>query len=153
MQRLFLAGLSLTSLVLVASAPREEHSTEARVPALDGTWVYQYEKYAWVHDGQREKATEYLISEKNGLLTVDPSGTHGYWNGLMFPNPSGNPKRIEIVVKTYFGEHLRQKGIYKIEGDMLTICLSKRDTFRPTDFDYEEHPGECYIVVFKRKGR
>lgn len=76
-----------------------------------------------------------------------------------------NPKSIDVVEgeaddlfdmnefdKRFDDPDERIKGIYSIEGDTLTMCLSPKKTQRPSSFESKAGSG-CILLVFKRKER
>jgi uncharacterized protein (TIGR03067 family) len=58
-----------------------------------------------------------------------------------------NPGEIDIVPPKESSTHV---GIYKIEGDTLTICLAdKNSTERPTKFESPDG-SDIFLVTLKR---
>lgn len=65
-------------------------------------------------------------------------------------DPAKKPAEIDVVINVD-GSGLRWSGIYKLEGDALTICWTqneKQET-RPTDFTSKQGDGRV-LFVYKR---
>jgi uncharacterized protein (TIGR03067 family) len=63
-------------------------------------------------------------------------------NGARKIDPTKNPKEITL---TPDGSNKSLLGIYKLEGDTLTLCFGEK---RPTDFKAKEGPT---LWVLKRE--
>lgn len=56
-----------------------------------------------------------------------------------------SPKTIDLTID---GESTRLMGIYRLEGDRLTLCL-RSDGVRPTEFS-SEGDGPPALTVYQR---
>jgi uncharacterized protein (TIGR03067 family) len=66
-------------------------------------------------------------------------------------DPSKKPKTINNVHETGDQKGKKQFGIYKLEGDKWTVCMSRpgaEEADRPKDFVTKDSP--CVIFVFER---
>src|SRR5262249_17342274 len=63
-------------------------------------------------------------------------------------DPSQSPKAIDMDFVGPLGKQNRRLGIYKLEGDTLTICWVVQAIERPTEFKTSEKAGNLW--VFKR---
>ena len=65
-------------------------------------------------------------------------------------DPAKKPAEIDVVIKVD-SSGLRWSGIYKLEGDTLTICWAQneKDETRPTDFTSKQGDGRV-LFVYKR---
>jgi uncharacterized protein (TIGR03067 family) len=64
-------------------------------------------------------------------------------------DPSKNPKAIDTVALTGRFKGKTQPGIYRLEGDELTLCLPNQEAkVRPTEF---ESPAGSELVVMTLK--
>jgi uncharacterized protein (TIGR03067 family) len=64
-------------------------------------------------------------------------------------DPATNPKQIDLIGTEGENKGKAAQGIYKLDGDILTICYTMPGKERPTGF--ESKPGsEATLVVWKR---
>ncbi len=65
-------------------------------------------------------------------------------------DPSADPKRIDVIPDggRDFGKHVL--GIYKQDGDDLTICMADADAPRPTKFEAGEGT-KWTLMTFRRE--
>ena len=67
--------------------------------------------------------------------------------GKVTTNPKATPAQIDLVIELTSEDRLTIQGIYKIEGDTLTLRSAERGQSRPESF---EGPGKHVRVVLKR---
>ena len=67
-------------------------------------------------------------------------------------DPAKMPRTIDITMKAPGGNQEQKiEGIYKLNGDDLTLCIPQgQNNRRPTEFKAEEGDKQC-LLVFKRK--
>src|SRR5262249_16804926 len=65
-------------------------------------------------------------------------------------DPSADPKAIDVLPDggPAFGKHVL--GIYKQDGDELTVCMADADQPRPTKFEADKGSG-LTLMTFKRE--
>lgn|SRR5262245_2337212 len=65
-------------------------------------------------------------------------------------DPKADPPTVELISDISSENITRREGIYKIEGDTLTMCVAKAKDPRPTKFDSTREDGHT-IYILKRK--
>jgi uncharacterized protein (TIGR03067 family) len=134
-------------LLLVPAAPAQDEAKNKDLKALEGTWtVTSVER-----DGKEDKAlsgatrvhsgTRYTLTPKNG--TAVP--------GMFKIDPGQSPRTIDMTPTAgrYKGKTLL--GIYKLEGDTLTICFAEPGKDRPTEF--VSKPGTGWVLAVHQRGK
>jgi uncharacterized protein (TIGR03067 family) len=105
---------------------------EAAAKELQGTW-----KVTEIHTALGSSAVEEgriipYTFEGNKLITVGPANTKVEIEYRL--DPTKSPKQID---QRFTGGRIGPwiaKGIYKVEGDTLTICYGDPNVARPTEF-------------------
>ena len=133
--------LALFAVLLLLSAPpseREKHQ---------GTWSV----VSFVREG---KATSREIVDSIERIV---EGDHVVWkrNGKSFAgttmklDPATVPASIDLIPDGGPDREKIVRGIYKIEGDILTLCTSDPDKSRPQGFKAGAGSGQT-LMTFRR---
>jgi RNA polymerase sigma factor (sigma-70 family) len=148
---LTLTVVATGTVVWVRQAPADEPPAAAKGEApkdgekIVGTWAY-----ASVEVGGRKVPEEDLkearmVFDAEGKFTANPKGHE--MAGTYELDPTKKPR--EITTKN--GEGRTHLGIYKLDGDSLTICMSEEaGAERPTEFATKEG-SKVVLVVLKRE--
>jgi len=148
MNRLILLAIGLAALADVsggAAAPglKEGKKEESDVQKLEGDWTIE----SWVQFGQPINA-KWTWSFKGEKYTLD-QGTN-LEEGTIKLDPKKKPATIDLAITGGKCAGNDQPGIYKVDGDTLTMCLAwPGTTDRPTAF---ESPADkqWILITFKR---
>lgn len=137
-------GLLLASLLLVAAgADAGKKDREA----MQGDW--HCEKF--VRDGQAasdDEAQALFRSVKGDAFTVFRFRKKGS-AGKFTLDAAKSPKQIDFVFEV--PKAFTMKGIYKLEGDRLTLCYAGPGQERPKAFESKEDSGVSLTVWVKEK--
>ena len=128
---------------LVFADDKADEANKKALAALKGTWKVE----SAVREGEARPAAD-LEKVK---LKVDGESFTINEDGRDMPakikvDSTKKPAEIDLTPD----KQETAKGIYKLEGDKLTICLSKPGTDRPKDFKSEAGSG-TFLVVFKKE--
>ena len=134
------ATISLVLCPLLASPALSADKDE-----LQGTWVLESHE----DDGKkRDDSIGGLLKFSGNNITFESGDKK---NDLPFnyrTDKSKSPKHIDLTFKNLDGKDVIDAlGIYKIEGDALTICMGTKRGLRPTEFDSKQG----VLMVHKRK--
>jgi uncharacterized protein (TIGR03067 family) len=133
----------LLALALGAPAPKADAKPPADEHPLMGEWVVESEVYSGKPKNVSKRAGVILTSDRWKIKIK------GETESCLSVDPKKDPPTIDVWVPVQGDEEesrSRCKGIYKLEGDTLTICYSYKD--RPTKF---ESPAKSEIWLMKLK--
>ena len=114
---------------------------------LQGTWVLvSHDQGGEKRDADANKKITFTV--KGDAITM----MHGdqAQDGTFKLNETKKPKEIDLTV-TEDGKTEAHLGIYKLDGDTLTICKSHPPQDRPTEFASKEGEKWPAVFVFKRQ--
>jgi len=140
---------SVLILALVVAAPAKKDS-DAKEASIVGEWAGEKA----VAGGQEKPVPEGGITftfAADGKLTVKEGPREKPDTGSYKLDPKKDPSEIDIIPP------LEKKdppiaGIYKLDGDTLTLCFSKGKGGRPTKFESPEG-SDTIVMTLKRVKR
>ena len=137
-----MCGLSLAvGLVLAAGASlkSDEAQTSGDLKRMQGTWILKAgdNEVPWTFDGDRMR-TRFHDDDYVTRVTVNDKAS---------PHPTID---FEILEGAEEAKGKVAKGIYRLEDDMLTVCVALPDTdSRPNEFKGLEN--ETMLFALSRK--
>lgn len=130
-RRVFL-GLAVAALFVPTTFADEAADA---LKALQGTWATENDESKWTFDKDTVKTS---------------IGGNDYVSKAIIVNAKSTPKQIDFEVKEGDAAGGTALGIYKLEGEELTICIAIPGVnARPTQFEAKE--GELYVFKLKKK--
>jgi len=143
-------GLVWASYVValgLGSAAADDRKPAA--PKLDGKWVYESQ----VIGGRKLSQTrldEIWVEIKDGsFFRCGKSGLHQELRLAL--DPARKPAEFTLVFKhPVTGKVSETKGIYKFDGDRLTLSYDNSGQTRPAKFESPEGRDEIVLSVLKR---
>jgi uncharacterized protein (TIGR03067 family) len=140
LMRLSLAGGIITLLSVVAATYADD--TKEELKKLAGTWTLE-SRLSNESEFKQAKALQYQVRIEGDKWTVLIKGK-GSDSDTIVIDPSKDPKTIDRT-----GKRTTQYGIYKLEGDTLTVAFGPPKGKRPEKF--ESPKGSNVILsVYKR---
>ena len=143
--RPFLVGLFATGL---CTAGVIDDAGKNELKRHQGTWIATSSTF----DGQ--KAPDEVARSIQRIVTEN----HVVWErqGKRFAgttielDPTHDPKNIDVIPDGGRNRGERVLGIYKLDGERLTICMARAGQPRPTAFKAEKGSGWT-LQTFERK--
>ena len=134
----------MTPLLLALAAPGPKDAPKPDPAQVRGEWVV--ERYLLGGKGvDRERGLTAIIDE--GTMALVRDGRRKEAVGIRL-DPAAAPARIDLIPPGREKEEAIL-GIYKVEGDTLTLCFPKGGRAdRPTKF---ESPADTSIVLMTLK--
>jgi uncharacterized protein (TIGR03067 family) len=133
----------LVVLAVVAAEPAKDAKEE--LDKLQGEWTM----VSLEQKGKKapeDMVKRYRLTIKGDQWAVSIDGMAG--SVITFKiDPAKSPREIDMVLKMGDRESV-SKGIYKLEGDTLTLCRTVGDVARPKEFKTTAEAG--VLVVWKR---
>jgi uncharacterized protein (TIGR03067 family) len=146
MQSALLFGLALT---VAAPAPKETPKREA--PGIVGKWSLEKAELGGMALPAPPGAgigDLSLTFNEDGTVIATKGGKAEPENTTYTHDPKKSPAEIDISEPRGGGKNMMIHGIYKIDGETLTLCMSPLGE-RPTKFE-SPAGGQVIMMTFKR---
>ena len=143
-------GLVLMGLGLLTAAPgTKDEKDKDDLKKFDGAWVFT----SWDHAGEALPAEARETAKwtiKGGKYTFEFGGMTE--EGTIKLDPAKKPATIDLAITDGQDKGKSQVGIYKIDGDTITVCLARPGANdRPTEFKSTEENGFILVTVKRAK--
>jgi uncharacterized protein (TIGR03067 family) len=139
------AGLLVLACLLMLGA-EESKDAKADLKKLDGSWkvvklIYNGENFT------KEDDITIAMEFKDGVATVRASESikKEYAKVRFTLDPSVTPKLLDLSIIAGAQKDAKMEGIYKLDGDKLTLCVKVLGNGRPAKFESPE--GESIALV------
>lgn len=122
---------------------------------LQGVWVpVRMEMGGQLMDKEELKNQPKFGVDGDKLVTPGAGPKDAIYSGPLSLQVDGKVRRITIFGSSRgpAGEELKQHGIYKIDGDTLTLCLNVDCTSDSKPNEFESKPGSDFCIIqFRRE--
>jgi len=137
----------VVTVAFALAAPAADPAKEA-LDALQGEWKIVESVKKGTADEPKEFADR-KVTIKDDKLKVVRAGSKREEAFVLALDPKTDPKAIDV---SETGEKEILKGIYKLDKDRLTICVSADpDGARPKEFKSTEKPNVTLLVMERVK--
>jgi uncharacterized protein (TIGR03067 family) len=133
-------------LLTAAPGPKEDKD---EIKKFEGDWTF----VSWEHSGQKLPNEVLEITKwsvKDGKYKFEMGENEE--EGTIKIDAGKKPATLDFDITSGNDKGKKQAGIYKIDGDTMTICLARPgDDKRPTEFKSTEEDGNILVTIKKKK--
>lgn len=132
--------------LLLAAADQKEEAVQAELKKLAGTWnVVSMERAGQKAPEEQLKAIDLRIVIQGNKLSAQAGKATS--ESTFVIDPGKQPRTIDTTDRN----NKLEKGIYRLEGDLLTICTSETGGERPTEFATKAGVAQLMFVLKRSK--
>src|SRR5262245_57593115 len=134
---------------LQSAAAQKEGADKKKLERFQGKWVLvsiSFDGKAWEEDEMKDRFVMLKGGKSNRLYKDKERGT-----ASLKIDPSKSPAQIDSTNEDGPGKGVTTKGIYKFDGDTLTICFGGIGKDRPTEFASQPGSGTMLFVHKRAK--
>jgi uncharacterized protein (TIGR03067 family) len=148
--------LFLLALLIMPSLLDDKPDDEVQkdLKALQGTW-----KTVAMEAGGKPLPKDQLI-DFTIVVAADGKSTgrmpQGPFQFTMTVNPKKTPKQLENLHESGEQKGKKQYGVYKLEGDKFTVCVTARgaaESTRPKDFNTKDTTNVVFVFERVKDGK
>jgi uncharacterized protein (TIGR03067 family) len=140
------AFLIVMAATVAAPAPKETPKKD--LPGIVGSWTLEKAEVGGMVLPLGAEGELSLTFAADGVVVATKRGQGKPENGRYTHDAKKSPAEIDITEPRAGAKEMIVHGIYKIDGDTLTICMSPMGE-RPTKFE-SPADGQTIIMTFKR---
>jgi uncharacterized protein (TIGR03067 family) len=139
--------LAIPMVVLLLGADQANKGSKKELKKFQGTWVAVSLEVNGT--GAKEGAKDFKATIKGNQITIKQGQKSG--KATFTIDPSKNPKWLDATAKQG-AEEVKSLGIYKFDGDKLTVVYAHGDAKRPKKFSSKGGTKEApvFMVVYKK---
>jgi uncharacterized protein (TIGR03067 family) len=145
--RMYTTVLVALAVTVAAPAPKEAPKKK-ETPGIVGVWTLDKAEAAGMALPVGALGDLTLTFSEDGTMVARKGGQETAENGRYSHDPKKSPAEIDFVENRAGAKEMTVHGIYKIDGEMLTICMAPMGA-RPTKFE-SPAGGQVILFTFKR---
>jgi uncharacterized protein (TIGR03067 family) len=145
--RLFsLAAFALAVCLGGVAVAADDKANEADLKAMVGKWKVQKAELGGndITEMTKTLTLELMPGGKWKMAYGDELAT-----GTVSLDASKKPRELDVKSETGPQKGMTMKGIYKLDGDTMTVCYDAGGTTRPKAFESKE--ATQLLIVYKRE--
>jgi uncharacterized protein (TIGR03067 family) len=146
--RIAITLMAMASLAMVGMARGGDAKKD--LDALQGTWRIDSINESFGKAPPEDSVKEFVVTVKDDVMKVSHKGAAGPVFKLKL-DPTKTPKTIDFTHSEGPDKGKTEPGIYKIEGETLTYCVTDIGKERPTVFATKEGTRNSVFVLKKVK--
>src|SRR5262249_7192505 len=134
---------------LLSAAPQKEGANKNELEKFQGKWVLvsiSFDGKAWEEDEMKDRFVMFKGEKRTRLYKDKERGT-----ASLKIDPSKNPAQLDSTDEDGPGKGVTTNGIYKFDGDTLTVCMGGIGKDRPTEF--ASKPGSGTILAVHKRAK
>jgi uncharacterized protein (TIGR03067 family) len=134
---------------LVSASAQKEGADTKELEKFQGKWVpvsTTIDGEALEEDELKHKSLVFKGEKLTGMYKDKKR-----WTASVKIDPSKNPARIDTTAEDGPRKGGTSKGIYKFDGDTLTICFVLDSKDRPTEF--ASRPGSGTLLIVHKRAK
>ena len=140
-------SLCLT-LALTVSAPAGKDPPKKEAPSLAGDWAVESAVIGGKRDDPPAGTTWAFTADGKSVLSVAGGKGAGPGPSTYTVDAKKDPAQVDIAAGP---KGMPMKGIYRVEGDTLTLCLGLDKEDRPAAF--ESKAGDKVILITLKRAK
>jgi uncharacterized protein (TIGR03067 family) len=140
---------TLLLLVLAGKAPTPATGNELK--KLQGSWTVAESE----HGGKKVPAKELAkltVEVADNKMTTRDAGEIKEEASITLIDGKAKPAALDVKITSGSDSGKVVKGIYKLDGDTLTICVAEPGKDRPEAFAAKAGSGHTLMVLKRKKG-
>jgi uncharacterized protein (TIGR03067 family) len=142
--------MAAACLATITLARGDAGDAKKDLDAMQGTWRIESIQESFGKAPPEDSVKEFVVTVKHDVMKITHKGAAGPVFKLKL-DPAKTPKTIDFTHSEGPDKGKTEPGIYKIDGDTLTYCVTDIGKERPTVFATKEGTKNSLFVLKRVK--